>query len=110
MMETPLTLDKLLNRVVSLFGDRELVTKQADGSLHRYTYADAYERICRLAHALDELGVSADGRVATVAMNTYRHFELYFGPAYAGRSMHICCTWITSSRMCELWTTFGKGG
>lgn len=41
MMETPLTLDKLLDRAVSLFGDRELVTKRADESLHRYTYADA---------------------------------------------------------------------
>ena len=90
MMETPLTLDKLLGRAVDLFGDRELVTKRPDGSVHRYTYADAHDRICRLANALDELGVSPDGRVATVAMNNYRHFELYFGPACSGRSMHMC--------------------
>ena len=89
MMETPLTLDKLLGRAVDLFGDRELVTKRPDGSVHRYTYADAHDRICRLANALDELGVSPDGRVATVAMNKYRHFELYFGPACSGRSMHM---------------------
>jgi fatty-acyl-CoA synthase len=90
MMGTPLTLDKLIGRAVDLFGDRELVTKRPDGSVHRYTYADAYGRICRLANALDALGVSADGRVATVAMNNFRHFELYFGPACSGRSMHMC--------------------
>jgi fatty-acyl-CoA synthase len=90
MMDTPLTLDRLIGRAVDLFGDRELVTKRPDGSVHRYTYADAYGRICRLANALDESGVSPDGRVATVAMNGFRHFELYFGPACSGRSMHMC--------------------
>ncbi len=90
MMGVELTLDKILERAVDLFPDRELVTKLPDGSTHRYTYADAYGRINQLAGALDDLGLEAGDRVGVVATNHYRHFELYFGPACSGRSIHMC--------------------
>ncbi|WP_222920397.1 long-chain fatty acid--CoA ligase [Natrinema sp. SYSU A 869] len=89
-MGVELTLDKILERAVDLFPDRELVTKLPDGSTHRYTYADAYGRINQLAGALDDLGLEAGDRVGVVATNHYRHFELYFGPACSGRSIHMC--------------------
>jgi len=90
MMDVELTLDTLLDRAVDLFPERELVTKLPDGSTHRYTYADAYERICQLAGALDDLGLERGDRVGVVATNHYRHYELYFGPACSGRSIHMC--------------------
>jgi len=90
MMDVQLTIDQIIDRANQLFPDREIVTKTPDGSKHRYTYADAYERICQLAHALDELGVERGERIATVAMNNYRHFELYFAPGVTGRSIHMC--------------------
>jgi len=90
MMDVQLTLQGILERAVTLYPDREVVTARGDGSKHRYTYQDAGERMAQLAHALDELGVSDDGRIATVALNHYRHFELYFAPACAGRSIHMC--------------------
>jgi acyl-CoA synthetase (AMP-forming)/AMP-acid ligase II len=37
---------------------------------------------------LDQLGISADGRVATFAWNTARHLELYFAPPCTGRVLH----------------------
>ncbi|WP_336136496.1 long-chain fatty acid--CoA ligase [Natronomonas amylolytica] len=89
-MSVQLTLDNVLERAVDLFPDRELVTKMPDGSVHRYTYADAYDRICQLAGALDEFGLDDGDRVGVVATNHYRHFELYFGPACSGRSIHMC--------------------
>ncbi|WP_254762791.1 long-chain fatty acid--CoA ligase [Natrinema marinum] len=89
-MGAQLTLDKMLERAVDLFPDRELVTKLPDGSTHRYTYADAYERINQLAGALDDLGLEEGDRVGVVATNHYRHYELYFGPACSGRSIHMC--------------------
>jgi fatty-acyl-CoA synthase len=89
-MGVQLTLDNILDRAVDLFPDRELVTKLPDGGMHRYTYADAYDRICQLAGALDEFGLDDGDRVGVVATNHYRHFELYFGPACSGRSIHMC--------------------
>ena len=37
---------------------------------------------------LDDLGISADGRVATFAWNTARHLELYFAAPCTGRVLH----------------------
>jgi fatty-acyl-CoA synthase len=90
MMDVQLTLQEVIDRAVDLYPDREIVTKRPDGSIHRYTYADAYERICQLAHALDELGVERGDRVGSVALNHYRHLELYFAPPCSGRSIHMC--------------------
>src|SRR5262249_14536111 len=46
------------------------------------------ERTRRLGTALDDLGVSSDGRVATFAWNSARHLELYFAAPCTGRVLH----------------------
>ncbi len=89
-MQAPLTITNILQRAVDLYGNREVITKTAAGSIHRYTYDDWYGRVSQLAHALDELGVSDDSRVAVAAENNYRHLELYFGLPCSGRSIHMC--------------------
>ncbi|MEF8777974.1 MAG: long-chain fatty acid--CoA ligase [Natronomonas sp.] len=90
MMDTGLTIDTLLDRATEVYPDREIVSKLPDGSKHRYTYADAGKRIAQLAHGLDELGLDRGDRVSVVAVNHYRHFELYFAPGCSGRSIHMC--------------------
>lgn len=90
MMDSQLTITQILNRAVDLYADREVVTKQPAGNVHRYTYADWHERVSQLSHALDELGISADARVGVAAENHYRHLELYFGLPCSGRSIHMC--------------------
>jgi len=87
MMDYPLTLTHILERARRLFPRKEIVTKTPSG-LHRYTYADMCARAGRLANALDRLGISADGRVATFAWNTYRHLEIYFAAPCSGRVLH----------------------
>ena len=88
MMQYELTITKCLRRAVDQYPKKEVVTKLPDGEIHRYTYADAYERICQLAHALDDYGLDEGDRVSVMAMNNYRHYELYFGPSCSGRSIH----------------------
>ena len=87
MMDYPLTLTHILDRSHRLFPHKEIATKTAKG-MHRYTYADMYARAGQLANALDRLGVSPDGRVATFAWNTYRHLEIYFAAPCSGRVLH----------------------
>ena len=90
MMDYQLTLEKVLDRATSLFPEREIVSVRPDGSKHRYTYDDLGDRVAQLANALDDLGVDEGERVATVALNNYRHLECYFGPPCSGRSIHMC--------------------
>ena len=87
MQETPLTLTHAFGRAERLFADKGIVTATTHG-LERTTYGAWAERTRRLAGALDELGVSDDGRVATFGWNTARHLELYFAAPCSGRVLH----------------------
>jgi len=68
--------------------DVEIVSRTVEGPIHRYTYADLERRSKRLANALGALGVRAGDRVGTLAWNTYRHVELYYGVAGIGAVCH----------------------
>ena len=87
MSSYPLTLTHLFTRAERLFGEKTMTTLTATGK-ERTTYAEWADRTRRLASALDELGISADGRVATFAWNTARHLELYFAAPCSGRVLH----------------------
>ena len=87
MSSYPLTLPHLFTRAERLFGEKTMTTLTATGR-ERTTYADWAQRTRRLAGALDELGISGDGRVATFAWNTARHLALYFAAPCSGRVLH----------------------
>ena len=87
MMDYQLTLRPILERAYKLFPKREIVTKVGP-TMHRYTYANLYHRTAQLAHALDKLGIKSGDRVGTLAWNTYRHLELYFGIPCMGAVCH----------------------
>jgi fatty-acyl-CoA synthase len=64
------------------------VSRLPEGGLHRYTYAAAHGRSKQLANALLKLEIGAGDRVGTLAWNTHRHFELYYGVAGIGAVCH----------------------
>lgn len=88
MMEFPLLTTSFIRSAAERHGDAEIVSRSVEGPIHRYTYRDAYARTCRLAHALKRLGVRPGDRVATLAWNGYRHFELYFAISGIGAVCH----------------------
>ena len=88
MMDYSLTLEKILWRSHKLFPQNEIVSKLADGSLHRYTYTDFYKRVLRLMNVLRKLGVKKGDRIATFAWNSYRHMEIYFAVPCLGAVLH----------------------
>jgi len=87
MMDYPLTITHFLERARRLYPRKEIVSKMP-GGMHRYTYADFYARVMRLANALEQLGVRKGDRVATFAWNHYRHLELYFAVPCMGAVLH----------------------
>src|SRR5438270_2505397 len=87
MQDYPLTLPHIFHRAERLFPNTELVTATATGK-ERTTYGRWAERTRRLVGVLDDLGISADGRVGTFAWNTARHLELYFAAPCTGRVLH----------------------
>ena len=88
MQDTPLLISGLLDYAERHHPDVEIVSRDGDGMEHRYGYAQAARRARRLASALHGAGVRPGDRVATLAMNHHRHFELYFGVSGRGAVLH----------------------
>ena len=88
MMDAPLLISGLIRHAERHHGDTEIVSKTVDGALHRYTYAEAGARARKLANALKRLGVQPSERIATLAWNGFRHFEIYYAVAGSGAVIH----------------------
>ena len=88
MMDLPLTITSLIEFAAKYQGDVEIVSRTVEGPLHRYGYRDAYTRVQQLANAIERLGVGRGDRIATVAWNGFRHFELYFAISGIGAVCH----------------------
>jgi fatty-acyl-CoA synthase len=88
MMDRPLLVSSVIDYAAEVYPDVEVVSQTVEGGLHRYGYRAARERIGRLANALLGLGIKPGDRVATLAWNGYRHFELYYAIAGIGAVCH----------------------
>jgi fatty-acyl-CoA synthase len=88
MSDRPLLISSILTHAATYHGDAEIVSRTVEGPLHRYTYRDAEHRSKQLAGALLRLGIQPGDRVATMAWNTFRHFELYYAISGIGAVCH----------------------
>ncbi len=88
MSERPLLISSIITHAATYHGDVEIVSRTVEGPIHRYTYRDAERRSKQLARALLRLGIKPGDRVATLAWNTFRHFELYYAISGIGAVCH----------------------
>ena len=88
MMDRPLLTTEILRHAMRNYRKTEIVTRTVEGPIHRYTVADAGNRIAQLAHALQRLGVKFGDRVGVVGWNTYRQFEMYYAVGGIGAVLH----------------------
>lgn len=88
MMEAPLLISTLLEHAESVHPHSEIVSRRCEGDIHRYTMKDAAARARQVANLLTSLDIQQGDRIATLAWNGYRHFELYFGISGYGAVLH----------------------
>lgn len=88
MMDRPLLISGIARHAELQHPQREIVSITADNPRHRYTYRDAFARSRKLANALSRLGLQQGDRVATLAWNDYRHFEIYYAVSGSGFVCH----------------------
>jgi fatty-acyl-CoA synthase len=77
----------VLRHASAVYPEVEVASRREDGSIFRYSYKEAHERVCRLANCLEQLGVRPGDRVGVMDWNTYRHFELYMAISGIGAVM-----------------------
>ena len=102
MMEAPLLVSSLIEHAGDVYPDQEIVTRTVEGPIHRYTWSDARARARRLGSSLVTQGIREGDRIGTLAWNTHRHLEVYYGVSgmveYATHSTrgYIPLSWSTS--------------
>ncbi|PJI95475.1 fatty-acyl-CoA synthase [Acidovorax sp. 69] len=90
MMDRPLLVSAILEHGESQYGDQQIVSRDTDGSLHRYRFADLAQRARQLANALQALGLRPGSVVGSLAWNNHRHLEAYYAVSGSGMVMHTC--------------------
>ncbi len=88
MQDYPLLVQTILDHGALNHGEREMVTRSVEGPLRRTTIAEVHSRARKVAKALDREGVKLGDRIATMAWNTERHVESWFGIMGLGAICH----------------------
>lgn len=89
MQDWPLLLHRIIDHAAIQHGTREVVSRAVeDGTLRRRSYAQIRGRALAVAKRLAREGVRLGDRVATLAWNSDRHLELWYGISGIGAVTH----------------------
>jgi len=88
MQQHSLLISSVIEFAATYHSDTEIVSRRVEGDIHRTNYATVNRRAKQIANALNAMQIAQSSRVATLAWNGYRHFELYYGVSGSGRVLH----------------------
>ena len=88
MQDWPLLVSRIIDHAATNAPRREVVALTCEGNIVRSNWATIAERAHRFAAALTTLGVEQGDRVATLAWNTHRHVESWYGISGMGAVAH----------------------
>ena len=99
MMNMPLRISSILEFAKTSYPEVEIISKMSSGEIHRTNYSKISTRSKKMANALLGLKVSLGDRVATIAWNSFRHFELYFAISGIGAVCHTINPRLSSEQL-----------
>lgn len=88
MQDVPLLVTGIVRHAATINAGHEIVSREASGDIVRTDYAGTEIRSRRLAHGLARLGIREGDRVASLAWNSHRHLELFYGVPGLGAVLH----------------------
>ncbi len=88
MQDWPMRVHRLIDHAALYHQGAQIVSHGADGDVHRTGYADIRARARNLARALTRRGIKPGDRIATLAWNSHRHLECWYGIAGMGAVYH----------------------
>ena len=88
MQHWPLLIHKVIDHAALEHGAREVVSRSVEGPIRATTYAAIRRRALRVAKRLSMEGIEQGDRVATLAWNTWRHLESWYGITGVGAIYH----------------------
>ena len=88
MQDWPLLVHTFIDHASIHHGDREIVTRKVEGDIHRTNYSEIHSRSRKFSKALIKLGVKKSDVIGTLAWNTHRHLESWYGITGVGAVYH----------------------
>ena len=88
MQDWPLLCHRIIDHAAINHAERPVVTRSVEGAMHSTSYGELRGRALRLAQRLDRDGIRLGDRVATLAWNTWRHLEAWYGIMGTGAVYH----------------------
>jgi fatty-acyl-CoA synthase len=88
MQDWPLLCHRVIDHAALNHAERPIITRSIEGPIHQTNYAEIRARALRVAQRLERDGVKLGDRVATLAWNTWRHLEAWYGILGIGAIYH----------------------
>jgi fatty-acyl-CoA synthase len=88
MQDWPLLLHRIIDHAATYHGERKVISRSVEGPIVETNYATIRQRALKVAKRLEKDGIKAGDRVATMAWNTARHLECWYGILGIGAIYH----------------------
>ncbi|WP_315802302.1 MULTISPECIES: fatty-acid--CoA ligase [unclassified Bradyrhizobium] len=88
MQDWPLLCHRIIEHAATIHGSQEVVTRSVEGPIVRTTYRQIHDRALKVSQKLTRDGIKLGDRVATIAWNTGRHLEVWYGIMGVGAICH----------------------
>jgi fatty-acyl-CoA synthase len=88
MQDWPLLCHRILDHAALNHAGRPVISRSVEGAIHTTNYAEVRARALRVSQRLDRDGIKLGDRVATLAWNTWRHLEVWYGIMGIGAVYH----------------------
>jgi fatty-acyl-CoA synthase len=88
MQDWQLLCHRIIDHAALNHAERPVISRSVEGPIHTTNYAEVRARALRVAQRLDRDGIKLGDRVATLAWNTWRHLECWYGIMGIGAVYH----------------------
>src|SRR5579885_74496 len=88
MQDWPLLCHRIIDHAAKFHGGRKVITRSVEGPIVETNYAAIRTRAKKVAQRLEKDGIKLGDRVATLAWNTWRHLEVWYGILGLGAIYH----------------------
>jgi len=88
MQDWPLLCHRIIDHAATFHAERPVISRSVEGPIHTTNYAEVRRRALRVAQRLEQDGIRLGDRVATLAWNSWRHLEAWYGILGIGAIYH----------------------